>query len=185
MEYAYFTANYPLVLGGPIVDPEAMSDASFGTMSEKRSVISHIVRTGPLSGAILSSTETIKIAVTSVWDAEVQSASSAVDSMVYVSNIIDELKYASGHSKKVRIDSESGIEWFNSNRVNEKSRHMQIKYFHTKHSVQEGIVNMEFCDGEENESDLNTKVCDAKRTLKLTRKMLGHWLVIGLSLIHI
>ena len=179
VEYAVRTADYPLVLGGPIVDPEVMSDASFGTMPEKRSVISHFVRMGPASGAVMASTETIKVAVTSVWDAEVQAASHAVDSLSYTMNVMDELLYNINRSRKVRVDSESGIEWFHSNKVNEKSRHVQIRYYHTKHSVQEGIVNMEFCDGEENESDLNTKICDAKRTLKLTRKILGHYLVLG------
>ena len=70
LEYLVETADYPLVLGGPIIDPQAMSDASFGTMSEKRSVKAHMVRTGPQSGAILASTDTIKIATTSVWDCE-------------------------------------------------------------------------------------------------------------------
>ena len=63
--------------------------------------------------------------------------------------------------------------------MNAKSRHLQIKYYHTKHSVQEGVVNMEFVKGEENDSDLNTKILSIARTKKLSRKMLGHCLVLG------
>ena len=68
LEYVVNTADYPLVLGGAVVDPQGSSDASFGTMREKRSVKAHLIRTGPLSGAILASTDTIKIATTSVCD---------------------------------------------------------------------------------------------------------------------
>ena len=179
LEYLVHTVDYPLVLGGPIIDPQGMSDASFATMKEKRSVKSHLVRTGPLSGAIIASTDTIKIATTSVWDCEVQAASDLVDSLSYVMNLCEDLKFTTNNTRRVQIDSESGLEWYQSNKVNAKSRHLQIKYYHTKHSVQEGVVNMEFVEGEENDSDLNTKILSIARTKKLSRKMLGHCLVLG------
>ena len=179
VEYLVHTADYPLVLGGPIIDPQGMSDASFATMREKRSVKSHLVRTGPMSGAVIASTDTIKIATTSVWDCEVQAASDLVDSLSYVMNLCEDLKFETDNTRRVQIDSESGLEWYQSDKVNAKSRHLQIKYYHTKHSVQEGVVNMEFIEGEENDSDLNTKILNIARTKKLTRKMLGHCLVLG------
>ena len=179
LEYLVHTAEYPLVLGGPIIDPQGMSDASFATMPEKRSVKSHLVRTGPSSGAIIASTDTIKIATTSVWDCEVQAASDLVDSLSYVMNLCEDLKFVTDNTRRVQIDSESGLEWYQSNKVNAKSRHLQIKYYHTKHSVQEGVVNMEFIEGENNDSDLNTKILNIARTKKLSRKMLGHCLVLG------
>ena len=36
LEYVVHTADYPLVLGGPVIDPQGSSDASFGTMRERR-----------------------------------------------------------------------------------------------------------------------------------------------------
>ncbi len=173
------TADYPLVLGGPIIDPQAMSDASFATMNEKRSVKSHLVRTGPQSGAILASSNTISIATTSVWDCEVQAASDAVDSLTYVMNLCEDLGFVTENSRKVQIDSQSGLDWYNSNKINSKSRHLQIKYYHTKHSVQEGLANLEFVAGDDNDSDINTKVLGIKKTRDLTRNILGHHLVLG------
>ncbi len=179
LEYLVETSDYPLVLGGPIVDPQAMSDASFGTMREKRSVKAHMVRTGPLSGAILASTDTIKIATTSVWDCEVQAASDAVDSLSYVMNLCEDLSFETDNNRRVQIDSQSALDWFDSNKINAKSRHLQIKYYHTKHSTQEGLVNMEFVKGPENDIDLNTKNHGIQKTRELTRSMLGHNLVLG------
>jgi len=63
--------------------------------------------------------------------------------------------------------------------VSDRSRHLQIKYYHTKHSMQEGIATGEFVNGENNEADLLTKIMGASRTRKLTRKLLGHILVLG------
>jgi hypothetical protein len=178
LEYVINTADYPLVLGGPVVDPQGSSDASFGTMREKRSVKAHLIRTGPLSGAILASTDTIKIATTSVWDCEVQAASDLVDSLQYTMNLCEDLKLETENNRICQLDSQSARDWYMSNKINAKSRHLQIKYYHTKHSVQEGLVNLEFIEGEENDSDLNTKTCGIARTRKLTRKILGHWLVL-------
>ena len=179
LEYMVHTAEYPLVLGGPIVDPESMSDASFATLHERRSVKSHFVRASPLSGSILANVATVKIATTSVWEVEVAAASDAVDSLSYVMNVCDELEYPTEGSRKVRIDSESSLEWFDSSKVSDRSRHLQIKYYHTKHSMQEGIATGEFVNGENNEADLLTKIMGASRTRKLTRKLLGHILVLG------
>jgi hypothetical protein len=179
LEYVIETAEYPLVLGGPEVSLESMSDASFAIMSEKRSIKSHFIRTCPLSGAIEASVDTVKVAVTSIWEAEVMAASDGIDSLMYFENVANELHFDRDDVSKLRIDSESGLEWFALSKVNQKSRHIQIKYYHAKHSVQEELVNMEFVSGEENEADILTKVLCAKRIRELSQKILGHRLVLG------
>ena len=158
LEYMIETADYPLVLGGPQVSLEAMSDASFGIMPERRSIKSHFVRTSPLSGAIEASVDTIRVAVNSVWEAEVMAASDGIDSLRYFDNVCDELHFDRCELSKVRVDSESGMEWFESSRINQRSRHIQTRYYHNKHSVQDRQVNMEFVKGEDNDSDLITKI---------------------------
>ena len=138
-----------------------------------------MVRTGPQSGAILASTDTIKIATTSVWDCEVQAASDAVDSLSYVMNLCEDLSFETENNRRVQIDSQSGLDWYNSCKINSKSRHLQIKYYHTKHSVQEGVANLEFVEGEENDIDLGTKIQGIRKTRQLSRNILGHNLVLG------
>ena len=105
MEYVINTAEFPLVLGGPELNLECMSDASFGIWSEKRSIKSHFVRTGSFSGAIEASVDTIKVAVTSIWEAEVMAASDGIDSLSYFENLSDELKFNFKSTSKIRIDS--------------------------------------------------------------------------------
>jgi hypothetical protein len=181
LEYMIETADYPLVLGGPQVSLECMSDASFAIMPERRSIKSHFVRTCPLSGAIEASVDTIRVAVTSIWEAEVMAASDGLDSLKYFENVCDELFIDRCERSKSRVDSESGMEWFESKKISQRSRHIDIKYFHNKHAVQEGFVDMEFVTGEENESDLLTKILYAERIRKLSQRILGHRLVLGLG----
>ena len=177
--YMIETADFPLVLGGAQVSLECMSDASFGIMPERRSIKSHFVRTSPLSGAIEASVDTVRVAVNSVWEVEVMAASDGIDSLRYFDNVCDELHFDRCEMSKVRVDSESGMEWFESSRINQRSRHIQTRYYHNKHSVQDRLVNMEFVSGEENDADLLTKIHYAKRIRKLTQLILGHRLVLG------
>ena len=181
LEYMVGTADYPLVLGGPEVNINARSDASFAIMSEKRSIKSHFVRTGPLSGAIESSVDTIRAAVDSIWDAEVMATSDAINTLLYCENVGNELEYPMENEHNVDIDSASGIDWFESSKISQRSRHVQIKYYKCKHLVQEGAVNICFVEGEHNEADILTKVLAAARLRKLTRMILGHVLVSGLG----
>jgi hypothetical protein len=57
---------------------------------KRGSVKAHLMRTNPKSGAIYSSASVIKNAVTSVWEAEVNAASDALDTMIYGRNICNE-----------------------------------------------------------------------------------------------
>ena len=45
--------------------------------------------------------------------------------------------------------------------------------------MQDRLVDMEFVSGEENDSDLLTKIHYAKRNRKLSQRILGHLLVLG------
>jgi hypothetical protein len=42
MEHLILIKRWPLILGGPVVDPEVHTDASFASMEERRSVCGHI-----------------------------------------------------------------------------------------------------------------------------------------------
>ena len=144
VEFLVNTVDWPLVLGGPIIDIEVMSDGSHAIMPERRSIIAHFMRTGPLSGAVYAEVETVKIAVTNIFEVEVKAASNAVDTLQYGITILNELRFRNENSRRVRVDNEGSIEWFSSNRVTERSRHFQIRYFHVRHSAQEGLCNMEW-----------------------------------------
>ena len=179
LEFIILTADWPLVLGGPVVDFEVMTDASFGIMKERKSIKANFGRTGPLSGAVCANVDTVRTAVTSVFEVEVMAASDGVDTLQYGLNILEDLRFKNQNSRRLRVDNEGSLEWFEGQKVSVRSRHFQLKYYHTKHSVEENLVHMEFVSGEENEADILTKVLGTKRYLKLARKILGHYLLLG------
>jgi hypothetical protein len=182
LEFLVNTIDWPLVLGGPIIDLEVMSDASHAIMKERRSVACHFLRTGPLSGAVYAEVETLKIAVPSIFEAEVRAASRAIDTLLYGLSVVEEMKFVNLNSKRVRIDSEGGLEWFLTSKITERSRHFQIRYFHVRHNVQEGICRMEWVPGPENESDMLSKVMTVRGHTSCARRLLGHCLVQGLNI---
>jgi hypothetical protein len=130
MEYLINTKHLPLILGGEGVNLECVSDASFGILEERRSVKAHLMRTNPKSGAIYSSASVIKNAVTSVWEAEVNAASDALDTMIYYGrNICNELRYPTGQSCRVLVDNEAAIHWLNGNNVSTTTKHVEARLY--------------------------------------------------------
>ena len=77
----------------------------------------------------------IKLAVTAVFDAELISGSRAIDMLQFGLNMCADLKYENLGSRIVTVDSESVVEWFDNKKINSRSRHVQIKYYHIRHSV--------------------------------------------------
>ena len=46
VDYFVCTVDAPLVLGGPILEPEIYADASFASLPERRSIMGHLAVTG-------------------------------------------------------------------------------------------------------------------------------------------
>jgi len=53
MEFIVNTIDVPLVLGGPLLNAEVMSDASLAILPQATSICGHFCRTGPKSDAVL------------------------------------------------------------------------------------------------------------------------------------
>jgi hypothetical protein len=185
LNFLDYSKDWPLVLGGPIIDFCAMSDGSLAIMDERRSVKSNLLRTGPMSGAIAAEVRTIKCAVASIFDVEVMASSDGIDNLMYGKNLCAELVYENQGDYVLSMDSESAIEWFGSRKVGERSKHLELKCFKCRHMVQEGIVKQVFVDGELNTSDIITKVVGAKLHHFHARDMLGHKLVGDLQIIGV
>jgi hypothetical protein len=71
----------------------------------------------------------IKNAVTSVWEAEVNAASDALDTMIYGRNICNELRYPTGQSCRVLVDNEAAIHWLNGNNVSTTTKHVEARLY--------------------------------------------------------
>ena len=181
LDFLNYSKAWPLVLGGPVIDICAMSDASLGIMSERRSIKGNFLRTGLISGAILAEVTAIKCAVGTIFDAEVMAASDGVDNLCYGRNLCTELVYDNVGDYPIHLDSESALEWFTSRRPSSRSRHLELKYFRVKHSLQEGVVKGVYVPGPENTADLLTKVSNSRKHEYHAHDILGHKLIAFLS----
>jgi hypothetical protein len=76
-----------------------------------------------LQCAVFVSSGAIKNAVTSIWEAEVNAASDAVDTILYAGNVDRELRYPVGEIGKVMVDNESAIAWLGGANVSTTTKH--------------------------------------------------------------
>jgi hypothetical protein len=88
-------------------DMKCFSDVSFRILEEKASKGSHAKDWGE-SGAVFLSSGAIKYAV--IWEAEVNVASDAVDTILYAGNVGRYLRYPVGEIGKVMVDNEEHVE---------------------------------------------------------------------------
>ena len=176
-EHVVLTKNWPLVLGGKIVDPEVFADASFATMEELKSIGAHALISGPGSGVIFAQVSTYKVAVKSIFEAETMAASAGQDTMIYANHIMDELQYPSQNSKKVRVDNSGAIDWIMGSTPTKRSKHMEVRLYRSRHLVAEGQVEMDYVATKDNIADLLTKSLPRQPYERLACMMLGHLLV--------
>jgi hypothetical protein len=179
MDYLVHTAYVPLVLGGPVLDPEATSDSSFATMKERETVLGYGITTAPLSGAIEAHSKTTKCAVTSVWETELAALSDAVKSQEFVTRACAELGYEIPAARKVFCDNKGVLTWGEGNASNRRSRHIDVRYYYVRHAVRDGRVVLEYVPTKENYADVLTKAFNRREFKQLAARILGHLMVQG------
>jgi hypothetical protein len=182
MEYLVGTKWMPLVLGGPTVELETLTDASFGILEERISVKGHLLRTNNLSGAISVNAAAIKNTVTSVWEAEVNAASDGVDTLLYARNLCQELRYPMGSSNRVLIDNESAIHWLKGESISASTKQVEARLFRVRQLIKEGNFSVEYIATDDNVADIFTKSLPIKKFKDLRAKLLGHGLVDNLQI---
>jgi hypothetical protein len=89
-DYLIASIDRPLVLGGPVVDPQATSDSSFATMEECRTVLGYGLTTGPLPGAVEAESKLSKCAMTSVWETELAALAEATKAQEFITYACEE-----------------------------------------------------------------------------------------------
>jgi hypothetical protein len=181
MDYLVATADAPLVLGGPECDPEVYADASYALLKERRSIVGHMVTTGPKSGAIYAHVGATKCAVTSIFEAELIAGCEGVNTAVYVTQLCEELQYPVGKCRKVFVDNEAEVAWVRGSVSNKRSRHVDVKLYHSRHMHEEGRVCVTHIAGEDNPADILTKPLTGEVFIKHATTILGHELIRGLG----
>jgi hypothetical protein len=181
MEYLYTTIELPLILGGPVADPEVLCDASFGILEERRSVKAHMARTGPDSGVIMSACGSIKNTIKSIFEAELMATSDGIDTEMYMDHLGTDLMYDVQRSNKVKSDNEAALNWIEGSVPTKSSRHVEVRLYNARHLSEEGDVNLEHVRTEDNIADILTKPLDVKTFCILRFMVMGHALVKGIT----
>lgn len=179
MDYLVATVEVPLVLGGDDMDPVIYADASFAILPERRSIMGHVAFSGKNSGAIYAQVGSTKTAVTSVWEAELMAGCAGMDTGIYLTNACKELKYEVPARRSVRVDNKAEIDWVKGSVSNKRSRHVDVRYYRSRHLQESGEISCEYVPTEENVADMLTKPLVVRLFLKFARIILGHCLVLG------
>lgn len=179
MDYLIGTADTPLVLGGPVIDPVVYADASFASLPGRRSIMGHCAFAGEGSGAIYASVHSTKTAVTSIWEAELMAGSSGIDTALYMTNACNELEYVIPQRRTVRVDNQGEVDWIKGSVSNKRSRHIDVRYYRCRQLQEQGKIDAEHVITEDNVSDILTKPLVYKPFVKFARVILGHRLVLG------
>jgi hypothetical protein len=165
VEYIYETRTTPLVLGGPVVDIEAWSDASLGTEEDLTSSYGHVIATGPDSGAVITTAKSTSIVVTDIFQAEIFSAHVAANEMRYILGAVNELKPPNQGPKMLNRDSETTDKHPRSEKPG-KSRHMLLRHQDLVNRVKRGETNVRTIEGVDNKLDMMTKQLVGKEAAK-------------------
>lgn len=182
MEYMIANISVPLVLGGPVCNPEVHADASYATLNERRSVVGHMVTTGPGSGAIYVHVGATKCAVASIWEAELIAGCEAVDSALYMTEVCTELEYPVDQCRPVWVDNKAEVEWIKGSVSNKRSRHIEVKMYRARHMDERGLVKVQHKAGADNPADILTKPLVGEVFIKHAITTLGHELIRGLGI---
>lgn len=185
LEYLHNTAHVPLILGGPDLEIIVYSDASFATLPESRSPKGHLLKLSENSGAIACEIHCVTIAVKSVYEAELIACSEGFDTAAFILNVLNDLEIEGVPTPPiVKSDSEAVVNWINGANVTTHSRHLQPKYWGTRHIVKEGSISLTHVAGVDNPADILTKVLPLESHLKHLANIMGHNM-IGFPLVGV
>jgi len=81
--------------------------------------------------------------------------------------------------RSVMVDNKAEIDWVKGSVSNKRSRHIDVKYYRSRHLQETGEVSIEYVPTEENVADILTKPLVYKIFLKFARIILGHGLLLG------
>lgn len=179
MDYLVGTVDAPLVLGGDEMDPIIFADASFATLPEGRSIMGHVAFSGKGSGAIYAQVGSTKTAVTSVWEAELMAGCSGMDTGLYLTGACKEMEFEVPSCRRVMVDNKAEIDWVKGSVSNKRSRHIDVRYYRSRHLQESRAVSVEYVPTQENVADMLTKPLAAKLFVKFARIILGHGLLLG------
>jgi hypothetical protein len=182
MDMANYVVSYlsqsrelPLVLGGQLdLQILGFSDASLGTAPHGRSTTGHLVKLSDQAGAVIAKSKATSTVTTSSFEAELDSASTAVKSVARVQIILEELRQRLSSIPQLYCDNKAMVEFVQGYGVAKSVRHIELKQYYIKEQVKKGKLNISFMAGKDHPADKLTKLGDRVSHGEFVRSIMGH-----------
>jgi hypothetical protein len=139
----------------------------------------HIAFAGIGSGAIYAQVGSTKTAVTSIFEAELMAGCGGIDTGLYLTSACKEMDYDVSDCRTIKVDNKAEIDWIKGSVSNKRSRHIDVRYYRSRHLQEQGEVSVEYVPTEDNVADILTKPLPVKLFVKFARIILGHGLMQG------
>lgn len=174
IEYLYQSKNLPLVLGGGSeLQVTAYTDASLGTAAKGRSVVGHLVKLNPDSGAIYAkSTATLSVMLSS-FEAELDGMSLCLKTVSRITNILTELRQEFSAVSQVYSDNKAMIEFVKGHGVAKGVRHMELRMWYIREKYKYGNVDISYMEGVSIPADKLTKLGNRGSHSEFCRNIMG------------
>lgn len=138
----------------------AYSDAAFANNDEAKSQTGYCIY---MNGGLVAWKSTCQTYTSlSTGDAEICAASSATREIDYLRNLVEEFGTPQPAPTPLLIDALAAWAFFTNPGISERTKHMQVKYFHLKQAQRDRrTVDMQHVPGADNPSDALTKALSA------------------------
>jgi hypothetical protein len=176
MDYLVATADMPLILGGPSIEPIAFADSSFNSEPNSRSMCCYFVCLG-LGGAIMVGVLCPKTAHPSTMAAEATAMLTMCLAVLYLQNAMREQGYVINPTTQVWGDNSATNIWAMSQSSQAGAKHLDRAYDIVKQYTEAGRITVDHIATADNPADLLTKYLDFITFSRHQRRIMGHLLV--------
>ena len=97
-----------------------------------------------------------------------------MDTALYITQACRELECPVGDTRTVLVDNKAEVDWINGSVSNKRSRHIDVRYYRSRHLQEQGEVNVQYIPTKDNIADILTKPLSVKVFRKHAVQILGH-----------
>lgn len=149
----------------------AYTDSDFaGDLDDRRSTSGFVFLLG--SAAVSWSSKKQPIVTLSTTEAEYVAAASCACQCLWLKRVLEKLGHKEKRSTMIQCDNSSTIKLSKNSVFHGRSKHIDIKFHFLRDLVKDGVVELSYCNSQEQVADIMTKPIKLDQYLKL-RKMMG------------
>ena len=149
---------------------EGYCDADWANDKDRKSITGMIIKFegNPLSWGTKKQT----LVATSTMEAEFVAATSTIQDMVWINNILEECDIEMERPTKIYVDNQAAIAQLQDESSSCKTKHLDIKLKYVKEHVKNKTIEPEYVDTKNQHADIFTKALQ-RPTLEYLREMIG------------